>query len=80
MGGGSAIAYWRVRILVTNDDGVHAPGLAAITRALAAWVVEGSPAEDRQVVVVAPLANHSGAAAPPWARSTSGRPSPTAHW
>jgi 5'-nucleotidase len=63
VGGGSAIAYWRVRILVTNDDGVHAPGLAAITRALAAWVVEGSPADDRQVVVVAPLANHSGAAA-----------------
>jgi 5'-nucleotidase len=59
----SAIAYWRVRILVTNDDGVHAPGLAAITRALAAWAADGPPAEDRQVVVVAPLANHSGAAA-----------------
>jgi 5'-nucleotidase len=59
----SAIAYWRVRILVTNDDGVHAPGLAAITRALAAWAADGPPAEDRQVVVVAPMANHSGAAA-----------------
>lgn len=52
-----------MRILVTNDDGVHAPGLAAITRALAAWAVDGPPAEDRQVVVVAPLSNHSGAAA-----------------
>jgi len=52
-----------VRILVTNDDGVHAPGLAAMTRALAVWAAGGSPAEDRQVVVVAPLANHSGAAA-----------------
>jgi 5'-nucleotidase len=59
----SAIAYWRVRILVTNDDGVHAPGLAAITRALAEWAADGPPAEDRQVVVVAPMANHSGAAA-----------------
>lgn len=57
------IAYFRVRILVTNDDGVHAPGLGAITRALAAWAAEGSAGEDRQVVVVAPLANHSGAAA-----------------
>jgi 5'-nucleotidase len=51
-----------VRILVTNDDGVHAPGLAALTRALAAWAAEGADG-DRQVVVVAPLANHSGAAA-----------------
>lgn len=47
-----------MRILVTNDDGVHAPGLAAMTRALARWA-EQDP--DRQVVVVAPLANHSGA-------------------
>jgi 5'-nucleotidase len=51
----------RVRILVTNDDGVHAPGLAALTRALAAWAAEDPSA--RQVVVVAPLANYSGASA-----------------
>ncbi len=49
-----------MRILVTNDDGVHAPGLAALTRALAGWAAE---APGREVVVVAPLANHSGAAA-----------------
>jgi 5'-nucleotidase len=49
-----------VRILVTNDDGVHAPGLAALTRALARWAAEGTP-PGREVVVVAPLANHSGA-------------------
>jgi 5'-nucleotidase len=48
-----------VRILVTNDDGVHAPGLAALTRALAGWAAD-DPAT-RQVVVVAPQANHSGA-------------------
>ena len=52
-----------MRILVTNDDGVHAPGLAAMTRALAVWAAGGPHAEDRQVVVVAPLTNHSGAAA-----------------
>lgn len=52
-----------MRILVTNDDGVHAPGLAAITRALAGWAAEGPPDEHREVVVVAPLANHSGASA-----------------
>lgn len=50
-----------MRILVTNDDGVHAPGLAALTRALAGWAEEGPPGENRQVLVVAPLANYSGA-------------------
>jgi 5'-nucleotidase len=58
-----AVSYWRVRILVTNDDGVHAPGLAAVTRALARWADMAPAGEDRQVVVVAPLANHSGASA-----------------
>ena len=50
-----------MRVLVTNDDGVHAPGLAALTRALARW----SHDEDgrHEIVVVAPLANHSGASA-----------------
>jgi len=52
-----------VRILVTNDDGVHAPGLGALTRELARWAAAVGPEEDRQVVVVAPLANHSGASA-----------------
>ncbi len=50
-----------MRVLVTNDDGVHAPGLAAITRALARWA---DTQEGRhEIVVVAPLANHSGASA-----------------
>jgi 5'-nucleotidase len=49
-----------VRILVTNDDGVHSPGLAALVRALARWAKEG---DGHEVVVVAPLANHSGASA-----------------
>jgi 5'-nucleotidase len=49
-----------VRVLVTNDDGVHAPGLGALVRALAAWAKEG---DGHEIVVVAPLANHSGASA-----------------
>ncbi len=53
-----------MRVLVTNDDGVHAPGLAEITRALARWAGDGrSGKREHEVVVVAPLANHSGASA-----------------
>jgi 5'-nucleotidase len=52
-----------VRILVTNDDGIHAPGLGALTSALARWAKDGAHAEDCEVFVVAPLANHSGASA-----------------
>jgi 5'-nucleotidase len=47
-------------VLVTNDDGVHAPGLAELTRALARWADEH---REHEIVVVAPLANHSGASA-----------------
>ncbi len=47
---------------MTNDDGVHAPGLAAIARALSEWV--GPDGDERhQVTVVAPLNNYSGASA-----------------
>jgi 5'-nucleotidase len=52
-----------VRILVTNDDGVHAPGLAALTRALARWAEAVPDGGSREVIVVAPMANHSGASA-----------------
>src|SRR3984957_4214819 len=56
---GRRVSYWRVRILVTNDDGVRAPGIAALVRALAGWVeaAAGGPA----LLVEAPLENHSGA-------------------
>ena len=47
-----------MRVLVTNDDGVGAPGLAALTRALVDW--SGS---DHEVIVVAPSSNYSGAGA-----------------
>ncbi|HUC04467.1 MAG TPA: 5'/3'-nucleotidase SurE [Acidimicrobiales bacterium] len=47
-----------MRVLLTNDDGVGAPGLGALTRALARW------AGDRhELVVVAPARNYSGAGA-----------------
>jgi 5'-nucleotidase len=52
-----------VRILVTNDDGVHAPGLAALTRAAHTWTNNDAAAKHHEIVVVAPLSNHSGASA-----------------
>jgi 5'-nucleotidase len=58
-----AVSYWRVRILVTNDDGVHAPGLAALTQALAQWANAQGPESSYSIFVVAPLENHSGASA-----------------
>jgi 5'-nucleotidase len=54
-----------MRVLVTNDDGVDAPGLAALTRALVAWAdAEASSGGPRhEIVVVAPSSNFSGAGA-----------------
>lgn len=47
-----------MRILITNDDGVFAPGIAALARGLhAAFGAE------HELVVVAPLTDHSGAGA-----------------
>ncbi|HEY1832499.1 MAG TPA: 5'/3'-nucleotidase SurE [Acidimicrobiales bacterium] len=54
-----------MRILVTNDDGVSAPGLAALTRALVGWVDETEARDGvrHEIVVVAPSSNYSGAGA-----------------
>jgi 5'-nucleotidase len=54
-----------VRVLVTNDDGVFAPGLAALTRALVGWAETSAAAGGprHEVVVVAPSSNYSGAGA-----------------
>ena len=55
-----------MRILVTNDDGVGAPGLAALTRALVRWTEESGgdgPGVPHEIVVVAPSSNYSGAGA-----------------
>lgn len=51
----AAATVRRVRVLVTNDDGVEAPGLKALARAL----VDAG----HDVVVVAPDGEHSGAGA-----------------
>ena len=47
-----------MRILITNDDGVFAPGIAALARGL--WMALG---DQHDLVVVAPLVDHSGAGA-----------------
>jgi 5'-nucleotidase len=54
-----------VRILVTNDDGVAAPGLAALTRALVRRTEQAGdgPGPPDEIVVVAPSSNYSGAGA-----------------
>jgi 5'-nucleotidase len=60
------VACSGVRILVTNDDGVGAPGLAALTRAVVRWAEAAGgdgPGRPHEVVVVAPSSNFSGAAA-----------------
>jgi 5'-nucleotidase len=59
------VGFAHVRILVTNDVGVSAPGLAALTRALVHWVdtVREAGGESHEIVVVAPSSNYSGAGA-----------------
>ena len=55
-----------MRILVTNDDGVGAPGLAALPRALVVWADEADAAAAdtaTEIIVVAPSSNYSGAGA-----------------
>ena len=52
-------------MLVTNDDGVDAPGLAALTRALVGWAesAAASGGPRHEIVVMAPSSNYSGAGA-----------------
>ncbi len=47
-----------MRILITNDDGVFAPGIAALARG-----IHAAFGEEHEVIVVAPLTDHSGAGA-----------------
>ena len=49
-----------MRILITNDDGVRATGLAVLTRSVAQWIAQGSGGEVREALVVAPHRNYSG--------------------
>jgi 5'-nucleotidase len=52
-----------VRILVTNDDGIASGGLHALVAAVFEWTTRAVPGEVRDLVVVAPDRNHSGASA-----------------
>ncbi len=47
-----------MRILITNDDGIFAPGIAALARGIRATF-----ADRHELMVVAPLTDHSGAGA-----------------
>ena len=47
-----------MKILITNDDGVKAPGIAILARHVSRWV-DADPA-NRQAMVVAPDRNYSG--------------------
>lgn len=51
-----------MRVLVTNDDGIAAPGLHALVAALDAWT-RAATEPPRSIIVVAPDRNHSGASA-----------------
>jgi len=49
-----------MRILLTNDDGVLAPGIAAMARAVAGWIADCPEGDEREAVIVAPDRNYSG--------------------
>src|ERR1700675_1836770 len=48
-----------MRILITNDDGITAPGLEVLARHVARWIDEAPAHEVREAIVVAPSVNHS---------------------
>ncbi len=52
-----------MRILITNDDGVGAPGIAVLARAVARWIDDCPQGEVRDALIVAPYTNHSGMSA-----------------
>ena len=49
-----------MRILITNDDGILAPGLEVLARNVVRWIDEAPANEVREAIVVAPHKNHSG--------------------
>jgi 5'-nucleotidase len=52
-----------MRILITNDDGISAPGLEVLARNVVRWIDEAPANEVREAIVVAPCKNHSGMSA-----------------
>lgn len=49
-----------MRLLLTNDDGVLAPGMAVLARCVARWIDEAPSGEVREALIVAPNSNYSG--------------------
>jgi 5'-nucleotidase len=49
-----------MRLLLTNDDGVLAPGMAVLARSVAQWIETAPDAEERDAIIVAPHRNYSG--------------------
>ncbi len=49
-----------MRILITNDDGVRAPGMAALARHVARWCATAPRGQLREALIVAPDTNYSG--------------------
>ncbi len=49
-----------MKILLTNDDGVMAPGIAALARAVSTWIKACPAGEEREALIVAPDRNYSG--------------------
>lgn len=52
-----------MRILITNDDGVRAPGLAVLARHVASWIKDAPEGDVREAIIVAPHTNYSGMSA-----------------
>lgn len=49
-----------MRLLLTNDDGVLAPGMAVLARAVQDWMTDAPRGETREAIIVAPDRNYSG--------------------
>jgi 5'-nucleotidase len=49
-----------MKLLLTNDDGVLAPGMAILARSVARWIEEAPHGEERDALIVAPNKNYSG--------------------
>jgi 5'-nucleotidase len=49
-----------MRLLLTNDDGVLAPGMAVLARSVARWIEEAPHGEERAALIAAPDRNYSG--------------------
>ena len=52
-----------MRILLTNDDGVRAPGMAVLARHVARWIDDAPAGDAREALIVAPNRNYSGMSA-----------------